>query len=730
MRHPVVLVMLAFVCGVNLSAQSAGSDFTITTLTPRPDFVSGDDAPIQVRLPSSVDVTQVLVTVNGWDVTSDLHFDPTKGTLSGVIAGLQPGRNTVTASTRDSGERVQLELVNHPIVGPVFAGPHETPFICQTEQFKLQNGEPLGKPLDEHCSITTRVDYYYKSTAGGALKPLQGQLKLALTTEVSPTTDLPPDVAQVTTITGATVPFIVRIETGTINRAIYQISMLHKPGDPEPDFVTRPTGWNGRLIYTFGGGCTGGWYRQGAGTGGVVDEVMLQRGYAVASASLNAFGNNCAETLAAETMMMVKEHFIEAYGAPKFTIGWGGSGGSYQQHQIADSYPGLLDGIMPARSFPDLNSATVPFITDARLLKNYFDKNAKVAFTEEQKRQVSGFGEWATADAVYDGAGRISPTEHCPEVLPEAMRYHGTRRPNGARCDIYDHAVNVFGRDPETGFARRPLDNTGIQYGLAALNSGAITPAQFLDLNEKVGGFDSDGNFRAARTVGDLDAIRAAYQSGRVTHGGGLSAIPIIDYRAYLDDTGKGDVHVRYHSFSTRERLRKANGHSDNFVMLTDDRRSGDSLRAPVLREALSQMDQWLTAIVEDTSSDAPIEKIRRAKPADLVDACWTRDDAPQKIVEPAQFGAGMCDELYPANSFPRHVAGSPLSADVMKCQLRPISVEDYTVTFSAADMTRLRRIFPDGVCDWSKPGVEQQKPAGPWQRFGAPTAPQTSARE
>jgi hypothetical protein len=643
-----------------------------------------------------------------------------------VVSGLQPGRNTITASTRDSGERVELELVNHPIAGPVFSGPHETPFICQTEEFTLQNGETLGKPLDEDCSIETRVDYYYKSTAGGPLKPLPSQLKLASTTAI------PGDVAQVTTITGATVPLIVRIETGTINRAVYQLSMLHNPSaEPQPDFATHPSGWNRRLIYTFGGGCTGGWYRQGADTGGVVDEVMLQRGYAVASASLNRFGNNCAETLAAETMMMVKERFIETYGPPKFTIGWGGSGGSYQQHQIADSYPGLLDGIMPARSFPDLNFGTVPFITDARLLKNYFDKSAKIAFTEEQKRQVSGFGEWATAESVYDGAGRISPTEHCDDVLPEALRYHPTRRPGGARCDVYDHAVNVFGRDPKTGFARRPLDNAGIQYGLGALNRGVITTAQFLDLNERIGGFDHDGNFISRRTVADSDAVRIAYQSGRLTNGGGgLSAIPIIDYRAYRDDTGEGDVHVRYHSFSTRERLRKANGHSDNFVMLTDDRKWGDSLRAPVLREALSWMDQWLTKIVEDPSSDAPIEKVRRAKPADLVDACWTRDDNPQKIVEPAQFGAGTCDELYPSNSFPRHVAGSPVAADVIKCQLGPINTSDYTVPFSAADMARLRRIFPDGVCDWSKPGVEQQKPAGTWQRFGVRTAPQTAVRD
>ena len=51
------------------------------------------------------------------------------------------------------------------------------------------------------------------------------------------------------------------------------------------------------------------------------------------------------------------------------------------------------------------------------------------------------------------------------------------KNPTGARCDVYDHAVNVWGKDPKTGFARRPLDNVGIQYGLGALNSGVITQA-------------------------------------------------------------------------------------------------------------------------------------------------------------------------------------------------------------------------------------------------------------
>ena len=46
--------------------------------------------------------------------------------------------------------------------------------------------------------------------------------------------------------------------------------------------------------------------------------------------------------------------------------------------------------------------------------------------------------------------------------------------------------VNIYGLD-EHGFARSPWSNVGVQYGLSALTSGAITPEQFLDLNANVG---------------------------------------------------------------------------------------------------------------------------------------------------------------------------------------------------------------------------------------------------
>lgn len=707
------LVGLAL-CAVIVASPSAqpGGGLRLETVSARPEFVSGGDVLVRVRVPDGAPVDAVRVLLNGTDVTASFRPDAPARTLLGLVAGLHDGVNELAASAPGRGAS-RVTLRNHPRVGPVFAGPHERPFICQTAQFRLPSGATLGAPLDEHCSIATRVEYYYRPAAGGALKPLEG-------------VSAPADVAVVTTKAGARVPYIVRLETGTINRAIYQIAMLHDPASgPAPDPWRRSAGWNGRLIYTHGGGCVPGWYRQGTNTGGVVEDVMLRQGYAVASSSLNVSAANCGDLLASETLMMVKEHFIESFGAPQFTIGWGCSGGSYPQLLTADNYPGLLDGVVPCRTFPDMTLATVPTITDARLLNVYFARHAGLPFTDPQKQAIGGFLLLATMGEVdRDGAGRIHVTEHCPDVLPPARRFDRASNPAGVRCDAYDHGISAYGRDPRTGYAHRPLDNVGIQYGLAALNARVISVAQFLDLNEKIGGFDGDGNVVGTRTAADPVALRNAYRSGRFLHGGsGLAQVPIIDYRNYLDDDPEGNVHVRFQSFSLRERLRAANGHADNYVMLVEDDRHRGTLASPVYQEALAQMDRWLTGITSDTSPDPAILKIRRHKPADLTDACWSRDAAPVKIAEPqTRAPSSRCEALYPSASFPREVAGASIANDVMKCRLRPIRPADYGLPFSAAEMARLRAIFPAGVCDWSRPGVEQQKPASTWQRFGSGT--------
>ena len=706
-----IIAAVAFVQSVvdvpPVQAQDRG--IRLSAVSSRPEFVTGGDVLVRVDVPAGTAAGSVRVSLNGADVTGKFRSDAGGRSLTGLIEGLTLGPNQMSATGGNAS--VRLNLVNYPITGPVLSSPQEQPFVCMTDRFKLLTGGTLGRPLDANCSTATRVDYVYRPATGTDFKPL------------SDSKTVPADAAMVT-VNAKQVPFLVRIETGTINRAIYQIAMLHNPAsDPAPDFASRSAGWNGRLIYTFGGGCEPGWYQQGASTGGVMDEAQLRQGYAVASASLDVAGNNCNDLISAETMMMVKERFIEAYGAPLFTIGWGSSGGAIQQYQIGDNYPGLLDGLITGRSFMDTPFASSTSSGDGRLLLSYFDKNPGVQYTDEQKRAIAGFRTVETISNLSRvRAPRFSATERCPEALTPEQRYHPVNNPKGARCTIWDHGAVVYGRDPKTGFARRPLDNVGIQYGLEALNAAVITKEQFLELNEKIGGFDIDGNVVAQRMTADAEAVRAAYRTGRLASGGGgLAATPIIDYRTYYDDQPGGDVHLRFHSFSTRARLEKANGHSDNMIMLVQDKRYGDfDTASPVLLQALAQMDQWLTNLSKDSSGDAPIAKLRRAKPADLVDACWNTDETPRRIVEKQQYRAGQCNDLYPAFSYPRGVAGAPIANDVIKCQLKSLSAADYKVTFTADEMTRLRRIFPSGVCDWTKPGVDQQRLTGTWQVFKA----------
>lgn len=707
------LLVAATVTMVNQNAATADGEqadaLTLTALSSRAQVVSGGDALIRVNLPDSVSAADVQVDLDGTDVTENFQPVGDGQRLLGLVDGLADGANQLTASAPDV-DPGELELTSHPITGPVFSGPHEQPFLCGTQDFETVTGELLGEPLDENCSAETRFDYMYRTTAGEwAVLPADD--------------NRPGDLAFTTISTGEEVPYIVRVETGTINRAIYETAILHDPETADPDPWNRSGSWNDRLVYRFGGGCPGGWYRQGSGTAGVMDDGMLRQGYAVASASLNVFGTNCNDLLAAETMSMVKERFVEAYGRPAFTLGWGSSGGSYQNHQIGDNYPGLLDGVVSGASFPDVAFGTAQNASDASLLQHFFDDVAPDSFSQEQQRAVTGFGKWESIAKMASAGLRIDPRQNC-DHLPEADRYDPENNPDGARCDVYDHTVNVYGSDPETGFARRPLDNTGIQYGLQALNNETIDVDQFLDLNEGIGGFDQDANVVADRTEADLEATREAYRTGRLLNGGaGLARMPMIDYRGYQDDASSGDIHMRFQGFSTRERLEQANGTFENQVMLTHDGRDGGfSTENPILLDALAQMDQWVSGIKADGADGTPAEKVLRNKPAELTEACWTRDDTQEKVVETQEPGNGTttCNTLYPVWTSPRIVAGGPLANDIVKCQLRPVDEADYDVPFTEAQLERLRAIFPDGLCDWSKPGVEQQDLAGTWLSFGS----------
>ena len=75
-----------------------------------------------------------------------------------------------------------------------------------------------------------------------------------------------------------------------------------------------------------------------------LEPTRLGEGYAYFINTLNHPTNSCNPFLAGETTMMGKEHFIETFGVPLFTLSMGGSGGAYTSLQVADAFPGLIDG--------------------------------------------------------------------------------------------------------------------------------------------------------------------------------------------------------------------------------------------------------------------------------------------------------------------------------------------------------------------------------------------------
>ena len=73
--------------------------------------------------------------------------------------------------TYNAGDRpaAQLPLVNFAVTGPIFSGPQEQPFICESQTFRLPDGNFLGSPVDANCSVKTVVTYVYRPAGPGGL---------------------------------------------------------------------------------------------------------------------------------------------------------------------------------------------------------------------------------------------------------------------------------------------------------------------------------------------------------------------------------------------------------------------------------------------------------------------------------------------------------------------------------------------------------------------------------
>jgi hypothetical protein len=655
-------------------------------LSSRPEYVSGGDARIAVHAPPAL-LGQLELWLNGQPIQPALQ-DSADG-LEGVVVGMVVGQNTLELRQPDGKGHVlhdSLVMSNHPITGPLFSGKQQRPFVCTTIQgavgrqplvdstrppgYAVRNAQGVVVGYSLNCSIDTFVVHLYRNTAGAFLPyPASGER--------------PADIATTTLPDGRTVDFIVRREIGSINRFLYSIAMLSPPPAQDSAAQDDTSLWNRKLLYWFQGGVAIG-HTQGTVHGGSMNADILGQGFAIVHSSGNNTGTHYNLNLAGETAMMTKERFVERYGVPTYTVGLGGSGGAIQQYIIAQNHPGVLDGLLPVQSYPDMVTQTI-HVGDCELLEHYMDatdrSNAKWQVTKNRSWLV-GFNAEEGFTRVNDPlrelklalgfASAVGSTECIPAwrgltplamnplygQVPNAQHYVPQSAIANIRWTHYDDLRNVYGIDAN-GAARVTWDNVGVQYGLQSLKAGHITPAEFLHLNWHVGGWKhpsdmaqetfpffgtSAAEINKALTIpGYFDPwsrknmvlgtaaapaprsvgdplAQRAAYSSGHVFAGQLD-VPAIDHRQYMER--ELDMHNAHQSFAVRRRVLDRMGHNDNLVVWFTDT-IPNTPKASQTLQALQVMDQWLMNIRAN-----PALSIAENKPAQAVDACFDRFGAP-----------------------------------------------------------------------------------------------------
>ena len=172
-------------------------------------------------------------------------------------------------------------------------------------------------------------------------------------------------------------------------------------------------------------------------------------------------------------------------------------------------------------------------------------------------------------------------------------------------------------------------------------------------------------------------------------------------------------------SHITRARLIAVNGHAGNQVFRVYA--PGTPIQ-PAQRYVLDAMDEWLSNIARDTAAArSPLEKVVRNKPSNLVDTCYLASLEP--VTDPSR-----CQALFPVAKNPRLVAGAPMAHDRLKCELKPIDRADYKVALTDVQWSGLRDVFPDGVCDYARPGIGKRAPQT-WLSYPRPGSAEQLAR-
>lgn len=653
-------------------------------------------------------------------------------------------------------------------VEPLFAKPLQYPFLCRTEESDLgqplvDNQEQVGMPVyaeDERgnktdkivgyskdCSVPTQAKYYYNRQDSEEFYPLE---------------QADNDIAKIV-VKGEEIDFIVRLEIGTINRFLYAIAVLKGVEETLENPDNRY--WNQRLIYKFRGGVGIGKRQGRLKPENVFSRLLeqLRQGYAVVYSTGNHTSNHYNIWLAEDTALRVKRQFVALYGKPLYTVGVGGSGGAIQQYLLGQNNPEVIDAAIPLYSYPDMVTQTI-YGLDCELMEYFFEvKDAENEKWQhwENRRWIEGLNARSNIEVKYgqyyavakffkgrwpslpsgstecmSGWKGLTPLIHNPNYTHFHQRFN-PEVVKQTHWSYWDDMKYFYGVD-KFGYARSTYDNVGVQYGLQALVESHISPEEFLTLNANIGGwkhpkdmqqeklwflvgdFDprillwSEHNMLQSvnsaqtpllRTEGDIKAIEAAYRSGNVFMG--RINIPILDMRHYLEPDL--NMHHVSASFSARQRMIREQGHADNQLIWVTEKPHEP------FKEIFDLIDRWMLNIL-----DNPQASVVANKPKDAIDKCFNAEG--QLIAEGDtvwdgewnQQAPGACMKVYPSFTNSRMVAGADIAGDIFKCQRQSVKEAIKTGVYGDIDMRpylkRLQAIFPQGVCDYTQPGMGEPK--------------------
>lgn len=647
-------------------------------------------------------------------------------------------------------------------VKPLFAKSVRYPFYCQTEatqglgQPLVDNQQGLGLPIydengagvdgdreivgySQECSYPTKVVYLYQRIGSEGFYPLESANN---------------DIANIQ-VNGESLPFILRVELGTINRFIYSLITLAGEGDQpsQPNMEH----WNNKLVYYFDGGVGIGAVQGKLNYNKISNRMKnpLAQGYAVIASTGTQTSGHYNMALAEDTALRVKKQFTSQYGEPLFTIGVGGSGGALQQLLMDQNNPGaLIDGGIALYAYPDMVTQTT-FVFDCELLQYYFDKlgQPEERWADWSLRQaIEGMhgdpqgenrfrllfriarffrGKWPSApegaSTCTNGWRGLTPLVNNPHFLRNPEFFSEELR-QSIQWSFWSDMRYVFGVD-QNGNARSPWGNEGVQYGLRALRRGELSPQEFIDLNGRVGSWrpaaellderfwfyssDSDprkinvysshnmthggeSQFPAQRVTGDRAAARSAYLSGNVFMG--RLQMPLLELRRYREHDF--NMHHFAASFAIRARIQRARGNSNNHILWV-----AKKPYAPV-DEAFAIMDTWLSNLRQGNT-------VAQARPKTLQDTCFSGTG---KVLasgpdvwhgEWNQQPPGPCFQHYPVYSTSRIEAGEGWTGDRFQCDFKTVASALTDGTYGDIDMRefqpQLEQIFPKGVCDYQQ---------------------------